>query len=95
MARQSELEANEMELSTEAKSIKTRDEFVSFVESLAHDLATNAAQWENARLGDFLEALAAWTNDMDGYYANNQLPIPSVPTWATFAQILLAAKHYE
>ncbi len=84
-----------MKLNTEPDSIKTRDEFVNFVECLARDLATNPAQWENARLGDFLEAVAAWTNDMDGYYANNQLPIPSVPTWATFAQILLAAKHYE
>jgi hypothetical protein len=84
-----------MNLNDEVGSIKTRDEFVVFVESLRRNLAASPAEWENAQLGDFLEAMAAWASDMDGYYKNNQLPVPAVPTWTTFAQMLLAAKHYE
>jgi hypothetical protein len=65
---QYELEASEMNLNDEANSIKTRDEFVVFVESLRRNLVASPTEWENTQLGDFLEALAAWTSDMDDYY---------------------------
>ncbi|WP_442857041.1 DUF7660 family protein [Arthrobacter sp. YN] len=51
--------------------------------------------WENADLESFLEAMSAWTRDMDGYFMNRGEPVPDVPSWQLFAQMLLAAKIYE
>ncbi|WP_457785924.1 DUF7660 family protein [Streptomyces rimosus] len=32
--------------------------------------------WENGSLNCCLEALSAWTNDMDGYFLNRGEPVP-------------------
>jgi len=50
------------------KEIKTTEEFVSFVNNLSKDFHDNPKSWENNNLGAFLEALAAWVEDMEGYY---------------------------
>jgi hypothetical protein len=42
-----------------------------------------------------LEGIAIWTEDMDGYYHNNNKPIPENIEWKVFANILIAAKMYE
>ena len=42
-----------------------------------------------------LEALAAWVDDMEGYYLNIGKPITEKPDWQMFADILVAAKIYE
>ena len=40
-------------------------------------------------------SLAAWAEDMDGYYLNAGGPVPEQPTWKTLADMLLAARIYE
>lgn len=76
-------------------SIRSREDFVSFVRMLLFDLRDNAEEWENNVLESYLEAIAAWVDDMEGYYQNRGEPVPEYPTWKTFAEILLAAKIYE
>ena len=78
-----------------ADTVETRDDLVAFVERLRADLAASRSQWENADLPQYLEALAAWVADMDGYFANNGDPVPKAPSWRLVAQMLDAAKHYE
>ena len=51
--------------------------------------------WENKTIPQFLEAIASWTEDMEGYYINNRLPIPININWKVIAEILMAAKMYE
>ena len=46
-------------------------------------------------LSTFLESLAAWLGDADGYYAALSRTVPNQPTWELFAQSLLAARSYE
>jgi hypothetical protein len=55
----------------------------------------NPEGWENPSLERFLDAVAAWTHDMDGYYQNLGQPMPGDVEWGVFAQILLAARIYE
>lgn len=76
-------------------NIKTRADFVGFVKFLIGDLKNNSEEWENKTLSGYLEAIASWTEDMDGYYINNNLPIPENINWKVFADILIAAKMYE
>lgn len=84
-----------MELKNEVQKINSRDDFIEFVNALRYDLSSRPEEWQNATLNDFLEALSAWVRDMDGYYINNNLPVPNLPSWRNFAEMLLAAKFYE
>lgn len=59
------------------------------------DLRSRPDAWENASLDRYLEALAAWVEDMDGYYQNRGQAAPEQPNWKTLGEILLAATTYE
>ena len=76
-------------------ALETRKDFIDFIRILANDLKTDPVKWENTNLPSYLEAMANWTEDMDGYYNNMQLPVPGNADWKLFAQILMAAKIYE
>lgn len=82
-------------LEKQVKSILTRKDFSKFVIALKKDLEVDLIGWENASLESFLEALAAWAEDMDGYYQIRNLDIPIQPSWELVAEMLLAAKTYE
>lgn len=69
--------------------------FVVSVYELSKDYRENPQSWENKDLGTFLEALAAWLEDMDGYYLHQRQPIPEKPDWKNVADMLMAAKLYE
>lgn len=84
-----------MDLREKANAVASRIEFVNFVNDLRNDLLSHPEQWENNTLDRFLEALAGWTQDMDGYYINHELPVPTSPSWKVLAEILLASKYYE
>jgi hypothetical protein len=78
------------------EAVESRGDLAAFVGDLAKDLAGNAARWENVDLRAYLKAIAAWLNDMDGYYENvSSKPAPGTPSWRTFAEILSAAAIYE
>jgi hypothetical protein len=49
--------------------------------------------WENATLPAYLEALAAWLRDSDGFYANQGREVPD--GWHVMADALQAATIYE
>lgn len=84
-----------MNFADKINTIKTKSDFINFVELLLENLKSNPEEWENKTLPNFLEAIASWTEDMDGYYKNNNLPIPENIDWKVFANILAAAKIYE
>ncbi len=79
----------------ELDSIRSREDLASFILNLSHDLRDHPARWENATLGDFLEALAAWCIDMPGYFHNRDEPQPEQPDWQLVGRMLLAASMYE
>jgi hypothetical protein len=75
--------------------VSSKDTLVKLVQDLREDLRSSPENWENTTLDSFLEALAAWTADMDGYYLNQGGTPPEQPTWKTVAEMLLAARTYE
>ncbi|MFJ4659042.1 hypothetical protein ACIP5Y_47870 [Nocardia sp. NPDC088792] len=46
-------------------------------------------------LEEFLEALAAWVSDSEGWYQNFGKELPSHGDWTFFARALAAAAVYE
>ncbi|MBB4637181.1 DUF7660 family protein [Longimicrobium terrae] len=77
------------------EAIETRQQFAEFVRRLSNEIRNHPGSWENSTLADFLEAAAAWSDDMDGLYANQNRANPDVPEWRMFAMILSAARIYE
>jgi len=75
--------------------IKSRDDFIAFLRELRRNYLENFSSWENKDIGTFLEAMATWTEDMDGFYANQGLIVPEKTDWKIFADILMGGKLYE
>ncbi|MEO6315865.1 MAG: hypothetical protein ABIU63_17740 [Chitinophagaceae bacterium] len=75
--------------------ISNKQDFLEFIGMLVDNLKKSPDEWSNNRLENYLEAVARWTEDMDGYYVNNNLPVPTNADWKTFANILMAARSYE
>jgi hypothetical protein len=77
------------------ESIHTRDQLSAYLSHLRREYEARGREWENQTLGDFLGAMKAWLDDMDGYYSNRGQPVPDQPSWALLAQLLAAARIYE
>jgi hypothetical protein len=84
-----------MTLAEHNNSIRSREDFVAFVKALSKDLRDNPSSWENSNLERFLAALAAWVDDIDGYYLNQGKTVPQQPDWKVVGDMLMAAKMYE
>jgi len=75
--------------------MKTREDFVAFVEAFRKDLVQDPEAWHNTDLPSFLEALAAWVADTNDDYFNQKKPTPENVSWNIFADILMAASVYS
>ena len=79
----------------QVQKILTKKDFVNFLRDLKKDYLKNSSSWENKDIETFLEAMASWVEDMDGFYINQGLPVPEKPDWKVFADILMGGKIYE
>lgn len=76
--------------------IRSREDLVRFLRDLHAKLSDGAdPAWEDRTLPQYLEAAAAWIEDMPGYYENRGESPPDQPSWRTIAQIFAAARTYE
>ncbi|MET4543440.1 hypothetical protein ABIE26_000745 [Pedobacter africanus] len=77
------------------ENIKSKDDFTAFVGILMQDFQNNVGEWENRTVDTYLEAIQRYTEDLDGYFRNQNVPVPENVPWKVFAVILVAAKMYE
>ncbi|QLJ01771.1 hypothetical protein HZZ00_12530 [Streptomyces sp. NEAU-sy36] len=75
--------------------VASREDLAAFVRSLRRSHAEDGSFWENQDLPSFLEALAAWIDDADGWYGNTGRELPPGGDWTFFARALRAAAVYE
>ncbi|GHN01601.1 hypothetical protein WSM22_30900 [Cytophagales bacterium WSM2-2] len=76
--------------------VTDRQSFTKFLGLLHKDFLDNPESWENRTLPDFLEALSAYAQDIQGYYDNRKLNVNAdKPDWRTFSDIIKGAKIYE
>lgn len=81
-------------LAERAAAVRNRLELAAFLRALVHDWEMNPTDWENLATPGYLEAMAAWLQDAEGYYRNTGQTMPDQPTWQLLGQVLLAAKKY-
>ena len=80
----------------DTNNINSRASFIEFIESLHADLLQNKEKWQNSTLETFLETLAQYAMDIQGYY---DYAAPGInadnPSWKVFADMLVGASIYE
>jgi len=69
-------------------------ELIGLLEGLASEARIRGSEWENPTIDRYLEALAAWLTDHEGFYQNWDRPIPDDP-WIIMADAVRAATMYE
>ncbi len=84
-----------MNLNDQVEAVEDRAQLVAFIQALSKEFIANPRQWQHETIDQYLEALGAWIDDMDGYFINQGQQPPKEPTWKLFAQICIAAKYYE
>ena len=68
--------------------IKNKEDFIKFIE-----IYTSAIS--DLSVKDYLESVASWTEDMEGYYSNIGKEIPKNINWDFIATLLYAGSIYE
>lgn len=86
---------NQSVLLSQMEAVRSRDDLVAFIQALSNELKSHPETWENPDLSSFLNAMAAWVQDMDGYYLNQKKEFSEDQSWKTFAEILYSARIYE
>ncbi len=77
-------------------NIKDKKTFIEFVSKLHAEYKSNGKEWSVNTIDGFIENIAAYAEDIDGYYKNMGFEAsPKTPTWRIFAQILKGATVYE
>jgi hypothetical protein len=72
-----------------------KDRMVAEVRELIEEWSAGPpANWSNRSLPDYLEALAGWLDDYEGYYANRGVAIPQ-NSWEVMRAAMRAATVYE
>ncbi|MGW6206299.1 DUF7660 family protein [Streptomyces sp. NPDC055089] len=84
-----------MESLNDTSRVRTRADLVSYIRQLSQEAHASSSGWENQSLDSYLEALSAWTSDMDGYFSDRGEPVPDRPDWSLIASMLRAACFYE
>ncbi len=76
--------------------VTDRQTFVTLLDLMLQELQQEPGNWSNTTLPDFLAALSAYANDIQGYYDNMQShKNADKAAWSTFADILKGARVYE
>ena len=77
------------------EDIKNKEDFISFINKLSNDNQINNDEWENKDILSYLEGVTSWVEDMDGYYKNMKLDVPTDIDWKFIATLFYVGKIYE
>ena len=69
-------------------SIRTKEDFLEFMKLFIPTI-------QESSVNHYLNALTAWTEDMDGYYKNAGRQVPADINWDFIAALLYAGSIYE
>jgi hypothetical protein len=85
------------ELEQQIETIKSKDDFLVFMDALLRNYRSAPQTWENRSLDDYLDAIARWVESIEWYYKNNEIKDVDLASmnWRVMADILMAAKLYE
>jgi hypothetical protein len=88
--------AAEMNPIDAALAVRSRDDLVAYLNTLAGDARAGRVPVENITSPDFIEASAAWLAGLDQFLRSQRVEVVSgEPSWLTIAMIFSAGLVYE
>lgn len=75
------------------EKIKSKNDFLAFLNYLSKDFTDNTEQWENKTVGEYIQAMASWTEDYSAA-PNNDIDWDNLD-YKILAKILYMGKNYE
>lgn len=81
-----------MDIHELADNLKSKEDFIVFLQEFQRDFRDNHDKWENPELGRYLEAMEAF---MSGSTGKSMVRVDFTPSWSLFAYIMIAASIYE
>jgi hypothetical protein len=88
-------EASDMQFMLNPELIKSKLDFVVFLEQFQKDLIDNPVRWENSTLLDFLSALSGVAHDSSGLFKNQGLEPFAESQWTYLARLFISATVYD
>ena len=77
------------------RNIASKEDFIYFMEKLKEDNQRNEKEWENKEIYLYLDSISSWVEDMDGYYLNMKINMPTNIDWQFIATLFYVGKIYE
>ena len=74
------------------ETVKTKEDFIHFLQQLQNDFYNNRKEWENVELSTYLNAMEGFLTDSTD---KSVVKIDFTPSWKLFASIMTAASIYE
>lgn len=84
-----------MKVNEMIENVKSKEDFISFINKLSEDNQINNDEWENKDILSYLEGISSWVEDMDGYYKNMKRDVPTNVDWKFIATLFYVGKIYE
>lgn len=76
-------------------SIMNKEDFLCFMEKLKEDSQLNGEEWENKEIYSYLAGISSWLEDMEGYFHNMGMVMPTDIDWQFIATLFYVGKIYE
>lgn len=84
-----------MKINEMIENVKSKQDFISFINRLSNDNQINNDEWENKDILSYFEGVSSWVEDMDGYYKYMKLDVPTNIDWRFIATLFYVGKIYE
>ena len=84
-----------MDINSIFHGVNSKEEFMRFLDELQCDYMQRGEEWENKDINEYLAGVRSWVDDMDGYFRNMNLDIPSNIDWKFIATLFYVGKIYE
>lgn len=84
-----------MDFNSMINEVNSKEDFMSFLSKLRLDREEKCDEWENTEITSYLEGICSWVDDMEGYFANMHIEMPSNIDWRFIAMLFYVGKIYE
>jgi hypothetical protein len=88
-------ENKKMDLDKIVSNVNSKESFLLFIEALMEDFNVNSKDWENKTIPEYLDALHASIDGMDGFYKYRNIEVPQNIPWFVFSDAMMSARIYE
>ena len=84
-----------MDFNSIINDVNSKEDFMNFLTQLRLDKQQKSEELENDEITSYLEVICSWVVDMEGYFDNMHIEMPTDFDWSFIATLFYAGKIYE